>query len=100
VADLDNGCSEPEQAVEPNCKADDLGELDDKLIVVILDSNQGTYLGSKYLHAWSGQTLNLGELAAGTTKTVYISTQLDASADNSVQSDSASFVVKADLNQS
>lgn len=100
MADQDNSCNEPELADEPNCAADDLGELDDKLIVVILDSNQADYPGSQYLNAWSGQTVNLGELAAGATKTVYISTQVDPSADNRVQSDSASFVVKADLKQS
>lgn len=99
VADLENGCNEPELAVEPNCEADNVGELGQKLVVVILDSNQGTYLGSRVLDNWAGNVINLGQLAAGTTKTVYISTQLQSNADNRVQSDSASFVVNAALAQ-
>lgn len=99
TADLENGCDEPEVVDEPNCAADDNGELGEKLIVVILDSNQSTYLGSRVLNSWAGNTIDLGQLAGGATKTVYISTQVDPSAGNRVQSDKASFVVNAALAQ-
>ena len=101
VGDLENGCNEPEGLVDTSCGPTDGGELDDHLIVVLLNSDQGTYLRSKVLTSWAGLApIELGTLAPGATKTIYISTQVQPQAGNEVQSDSASFVVKADLNQS
>lgn len=39
TTDLDNSCNEPEKADEPNCKLDDVGELNDQVQFAIWDDN-------------------------------------------------------------
>jgi predicted ribosomally synthesized peptide with SipW-like signal peptide len=104
VSDKENGCNEPEAAVDSSCgtPGNGEGELDDELIVVVYDAAWTQQLGSMKLSAWNAQgdaaRKVIGTIGAGQTTSVIVQVA-GYDAGNHVQSDSAAFVVDAKLEQ-
>jgi hypothetical protein len=104
LTDKENGCNEPEQAVDSSCDnpGDGQGELDDNLIVVVYDSAFTNQLGSMSLKAWNTQgeaaRKVIGTIGAGDSKDVIVQVA-GYDSDNKTQSDSTSFVLDTKLEQ-
>jgi hypothetical protein len=104
TSDKENGCNEPEGAVDSTCDTpgEGQGELDDNLIVVVYDSAFTQQLGSMSLKAWNTQgeaaRKVIGTIGAGESKDVIVQVA-GYDSNNVTQSDSTSFVIDAKLDQ-
>lgn len=104
LTDKENGCNEPEQAVDSSCDnpGEGQGELDDNVIVVVYDSAFTNQLGSMSLKAWNTQgeaaRKVIGTIGAGESKDVVVQVA-GYDSDNKTQSDSTSFVLDTKLEQ-
>lgn len=104
LTDEENGCNEPEKAVDSSCgtPGDGQGELDEGLIVVVYDSAFTQQLGSMSLKSWNDQGAAarkvIGTINAGDSKDVIVQVA-GYDTDNKTQSDSTSFVLDTKLEQ-
>ncbi len=104
TSDKENGCDEPEAAVDTTCgdPGNGKGELDDNLIVVVYDSAFTNQLGSMKLSAWNAQgeaaRKVIGTIGAGESKDIIVQVA-GYDSNNVTQSDSTSFVIDAKLDQ-
>lgn len=104
--DSENGCTEPEAAVDGSCGAVNYGDLDDKMTLAILGPDGSNILGSTpYVRNYGSlpgyHQVDLTDLTldAGESKTFTLVFDLPVTVDNVVQGDSFTLTLDGALEQ-